>query len=247
MSNWVRHIENFVDLGEFQADGQVSLNCLAVYYNNLLQLNKLEYNVEQLAFDGYGTKIREPKISGTGTAVYDLTNGQLTVPETMLTSNAVVARGENLLVWYPDNLRIDGGVEFRGDVNRFADWYGLSPTPDSIFWFGSAEGNLQLASNQNGIGIRLTSTITDLVAAQRANQTPATSGVVPVANRTNWQELFREPRTELNSDLMLANDFNSFQFANLTIRSSALQVTGAGVISDLAQNDGDGHQRQLES
>ena len=136
-----------------------------------------------------------------------------------------------------EKMQTAGVVAFRGDVNRIADWYGLSPTEESVHWFGSIEGNIQLASNDYGIGGRLTSTITDLVAAQRKTQPAGQGGggVVSVSSEARWVELLREPKTELNSDLLMAHDFNAVQFTNLQMTASALQIKADGSVSDLAQ------------
>ena len=234
LQGWLGHVRNFVDLGDIQAAGALALKCSAALNNNIVQLNQLQYSVNQLAFDGYGMKIRDPQVSGTGELSYDLNTGNILVADVSLVGNSLAARGQNLKVTMTDNLRIDGAIAYRADVNRVADWFELSPTEESVYWFGGAEGNVQLASTENGIGGRLTATITDLVAAQRVPAQPVGQTIQPVSNRTEWAELFRESTAQLESELQLSNDFNAIEFQKLIMKSSALNLTAAGSVSDLA-------------
>lgn len=239
LAGWLGHVRNFVDVGDLQAAGDLKLNCLAALNNNTLQLSNVQYAVDQLAFDGYGMKIRDPQVTGTAEMAYELNSGNMNIADATIVGNTLAARGQNLKMAFAPNMMVDGVIAFRADVNRVADWFELSPTQDSVFWFGSAEGNLQLASTAQGIGGRLTSTITDLVAAQQKGNPQsvgqsAGSNVQQVSNKIEWSELFREAKTELNTEVLLASDFNAVQFKNFVMKSSALSVEAAGSVSDLA-------------
>ena len=237
LGGWVRHIQNFVDLGQITADGDLRLHCDATLTGNQLQLANVDYEVQQLGFDGYGMTIRDPRVTGKGNASYDLVSGRVTIPNTTLTAQSIAAIGQNLNLLFAEKMQTAGVIAFRGDVNRIADWHGLSPTDESIHWYGSVEGNLQLASNDYGIGGRLTSVFTDLIAAQRETRpgTPNGVGMRPVSTEARWIELLKEPTTNLNSDILLRHDFDAFQFTNLELTASALKLKANGSISDLAQ------------
>ena len=242
LGGWVRHIQNFVDIGDVQASGPVNLTCQAAMQGNLIQLSNIEYEVQQLGFNGYGWKIRDPKAYGTGIVTYDMATGAVAIADLILNSSSISARGQNLSVRYAPNMQVAGPVAFRGDLNRIADWLELSPNPDSVRWYGSVEGNIQLASDETGIGGTVTSTITDLVAGQHVNAQPGLNNADPnnanpittASSQTVWSELLREPTVELNSGVTLANDFDSIGFENLKLGSSALTVNAAGTVSQLA-------------
>ena len=238
LNGWVRHIQNFVDIGDVQAAGPVNLTCQAAYQGNLIQLSNIEYEVQQLGFNGYGLQIRDPKAYGTGVVTYDLSTGGVSIPDLILNSSSISARGQEVSIAFAPDMQIAGPIAFRADLNRVADWLQLSPNPDSVRWYGSVEGNVQLATNENGIGGTFASTITDLVAGQHvvvdgvgsSNGNPVTAA----SSKTAWSELLREPKVELASGMTLASDFNAIGFENLTVASSALNVKATGTVSQLA-------------
>lgn len=230
MAGWVGHIQNFVDLGEVQAAGNLNLICAANLNSQNLQLSNIQYQIDQLQFVGYGVKIREQQASGTGSVAYDLASGAVLIPETTLTTSALSAHGQQVQITFPSNMRVDGNVQFKADVAKVADWFELSPTDDSVFWFGGIDGTVQLASNENGIGGRINSKITNLVAATKPTQGQFTQ----VATGSQWQEVWREPTAGITGDISMSNDFNAVGFQNLTLDSSGLKATTNGTLSDLS-------------
>ena len=239
MAGWVGHVQNFVDLGDVKADGELNLICAANLNPQNLQLSGIQYTVQQLGFDGYGVKIREQQASGTGSVAYDLNSGSILIPETTLTTSSLSARGQELQISFPSNMRVDGNVAFKANVNKVADWFELSPADDSVFWFGGIDGTIQLASNENGIGGRINSTITDLIAATKSSAQPQRNqqGQIIQASsgaQAQWQEVWREPKVGVAGDISLANDFNAVGFHNLTLDSSGLKASTNGTLSDLS-------------
>ena len=239
MAGWVGHVQNFVDLGDVKADGKLNLICAANLNPQNLQLSGIQYTIEQLGFDGYGVKIREQQASGTGSVAYDLNSGSILIPETTLTTSSLSARGQELQISFPSNMRVDGNVAFKADVNRVADWFELSPADDSVFWFGGVDGTIQLASNENGIGGRINSTITDLIAATKSSAQPQRNqqGQIIQASsgaQAQWEEVWRESKVGVAGDISMANDFNAVGFQNLTLDSSALKASTTGTLSDLS-------------
>ena len=240
MAQWLSHIQNFVDLGEIAAAGQLSLTCAASVSSDNVQVSGVQYEVEQLAFNGYGIKLREAKVIGTGSAGYDLASGNIIVPEMTLAASSISARGQQLQITFPGNMRVDGNVAFKADMNRVADWFELSSTDESIFWFGAMEGTVQLSSNENGISGRLNSTVPDLIAATQsdiqggAGQFGQTIQVAQPQKR--WQEVWREPTAQIAGGMSLANDFNAVAFQNLTVNSESLKLQASGTITDLASS-----------
>ena len=63
LNGWLRHLQNFVDVGNIQVAGQADMTFAAILDSNLLRLDNINYEFQQFAFDGYGTKIREPKVT----------------------------------------------------------------------------------------------------------------------------------------------------------------------------------------
>lgn len=239
IAGWIGHVQNFVDLEEVQASGELNLICAANLNPQTLQLSGIQYTVQQLGFDGYGVKIQEPQASGTGSLAYDLNSGSVLIPETTLTTSSLSARGQELQISFPSNMRVDGNIDFKADVNKVADWFELSPAEDSVFWFGGIDGTIQLASNENGIGGRINSTITNLIAATKPPAQPqrGQQGQIIQAStgaQAQWQEVWRESKVGIAGEVSMANDFNAVGFQNLTLDSSGLKASTNGTLSDLS-------------
>lgn len=238
MSGWLGHLQNFVDLGDIKSSGNLDTTCVAKFDGKLVQLENVQYAIEQFAFDGYGMTIREQKASGAATAIYDLNNGHIALSEATLNGAAMVAEGRNIVVRVADNIQIDGTIRFSADVNRLADWIELSPTKDSVFWFGRGDGTLQLASDVNGIGGQLDMTITDMVAAQQVAAPVSNQGGIIQASaaQQGWTQLWAEPRVGVKGQVVLANDFNAIALRDCSIDSPSLRARATGTISDMASS-----------
>ena len=232
MAGWLGHVQNFADLGDVKTDGKLNLICAANLSSQNLQLSNIEYQIDQLQFEGYGVKIREQQASGTGAVAYDLASGAVFIPETTLTTSALSARGQQVQISFPSNMRVDGNVQFKADVAKVADWFEISPTADSVFWFGGIDGTVELVSNENGIGGRINSRITDLVAATRTQ--PGQFTQIATGSNNPWQEILREPAVGIAGVVSMSNDFEAVGFQSLTLDSSSLKATTNGTLSDLS-------------
>ena len=237
---WLAHAKNFVDLGDIQADGQIQAHAIAHVNSNQIEIHDAEYELQQFQFDGYGLAIREQQTSGTANAQYDLNSGQLMIVDTTLSSNSVSVGGQQIVIDVAQNIQINGDLAFRANVNRVADWIQLSPTDDSVFWFGDGEGTVRFVSDANGIGALISSSIGNMIAATRQTDTAdrfasnTQPNVQPVSNSTAWTELFREAKVDLASQIRLSNDFETIAFENTSLRASTIQANVSGQISELS-------------
>lgn len=230
ISHWLAHLRNFVDIGELQSDGIAAIKGLVTFKEGQVQFTQLQYEAEQFAIDGYGMKIRDPKVNGTVDGYYDPAKYEIRLRDMTLISSSIAARGQELRFAFANEFYADGGIGFRGDVNRIAEWFELSTEPESIHWFGSAEGTFQFVSQDQGVASRVSVTLADLVAAHQQSHTDPTTGIV---ERPKWVELYRDPRVQVDSELLIANDFNAIMLQNGTIKSSTVSLEASGTVADL--------------
>ncbi len=242
-AGWLAHAKNFVDLGDIRSAGQIQAQAIAMVNPNAVELHGLSYEIQRLEFDGYGLTIREQKTNGTANAIYDLRTGQLLVADTTLSSNSISLGGQQITVDVADNVQVNGDIGFRADVNRIADWIQLSPTQDSVFWFGDGEGTIRFVSDADGMGALISASINDMIAATRQSGTVSPvdrmasntrSGVQPVSSSTPWMEVWREAKMNVGSQIKLANDFETITFENFSLQSSSVQADISGQISELS-------------
>jgi len=141
LGRWLAHLQNFVDLGPISGNGDLVLNSAVTLGPVDVQFQETKYQVTDLLFSGYGVKAAESTVTGELAGRYIYETGMVEIPEMTVAADSVSARARNLNLGYPDQLQIAGDVAFRANVNRVADWFELSPTDESIFWFGDAQGS----------------------------------------------------------------------------------------------------------
>ena len=234
---YLRHIQNFVDLGDIKAGGDLDLSTGVALSANKLILSGLNYTLTQPRFDGYGLIIREPQVTGAANLQYDLSSGVIDIADTTFSSSAVSASGQNLQLIANDNIQLSGNVALRANVNRVADWLQLSPTDDSVFLFGDAEGTVRLTSDASGIGGIVDMKIAELTAAMKSTNRNAgqTGGAFQmVSQQSNMMPIWTEKQVGLSGAVKLANDFDAIALNQMQLSSNTLSANASGTIGELS-------------
>ncbi|MEL7498936.1 MAG: hypothetical protein AAFN77_15115 [Planctomycetota bacterium] len=236
LERWLAHVRNVVDLGEMQGAGTLNLVSSIALAENQLEFDAAQYRIDDLVLTGYGMSIDEPSAEGVATGLVDLNQGSLKFDDVTLISNTVSARGRNLNIAYPSNLRIEGDLAYRANVNRLADWFELSPDAESLFWFGNAEGNVHLSSDEYGITFQTDSTLKDLVAAsQTLVEGQATGPLVQASNpQRQWTAIWQEPKLRLLGGVQLGNDFDSVTLRSAEFQSGSFSGNVDGTVKEIA-------------
>jgi translocation and assembly module TamB len=232
LDRWLTHLGNFLDPGSFRAAGKVQLTGLAESGGSsdpLFRLSGTDVIVEQFVFDGWGLKIQDSQVRGQVDLVYDWNQQTLVARQATLVSAAVAASCPELRVRLRDGLVAEGTIGFRGDLNRLADWLQLSPNPDSIYWFGGTEGRIELTASKTGTTGQTIINLNDLVAVQ---QQAARDPLTGQQGQPRWVELFRDQQSRIESQWVLAEDFDSIQLLAFQLKSAAVQVQARGSIAD---------------
>ena len=230
---YLRHVQNFVDLGEIAAGGNLDLKTSVALSGNKLILSGLNYTLQQPRFNGYGLIIREPQVTGAANLQYDLNSGVIDIADTTFSSSAVSANGQNLQIIANENIQVNGDVALRANVNRVADWLQLSPTDDSVFLFGDAEGTVRLASDANGIGGVVNMKIKDLTAATKtANSGQA--GFQTVGHQSGMTPVWTEQQVGVTGAVRLANDFDAIALERMQLTSNTVSANASGTIGELS-------------
>ncbi|MFM7117947.1 MAG: hypothetical protein ACKO0N_15080 [Planctomycetota bacterium] len=229
IARWLKQLRPWVDLSSLAVDGNSTLRTQAILQWPTLELRNLDYLVEQFQFVGYGLNVNEPKLQGQAQVAVDLQRALAQIADVTLTSSSLAARGERLQAGYADSaLQVAGSIGFRADVNRLAGWFNLSPTPESVQYFGQAEGVLNLSSTPLEIGARFEALIPELLAAQQTS--PVATGTPATAN---WTELLKETNVKLNGQVGLSQDFQKLTVEQLALQSNSLGLQTKGKIDDL--------------
>lgn len=239
VDGWLRHVRNFVDPGDIAAAGALSFAGVSILDASGLQIERGQYEIKQASFTGYGIGATEDRVVGTVTANYDFETGNIGMKQASLQGSGLSATAQDLRLTYTDAMLLDGSAAYSADINRVAQWLALSPNPDSIFWYGTAEGTVQFQSSPTGTAARLKTELIDVVATQRTqavNSNPNNAnGMQMVGNvQQAWVELWREPRINISSQLSLGSDFDSIAFEEFVARSGSVDVDATGTLSDLS-------------
>lgn len=242
VANWLTELTAFVDLRDVRTAGELGITCNATVDGEEIRLNDIDYHIDDLFFDGFGVTLNEKRTVGSGILIYQFATGNIEIETATVSNSAVIAESKDIQISFPDHLQIEGSVDFRGDVNRISHCLDLSPTNDSIFWYGGLEGTALLGSNKNGIGCRINSTISNLslhrqveVAINQA-QTPSNGQTTQASQvQRQWQEVWRDPKLNFAGDVSLATNFDAIGFQNVKFESESLYATLDGSIRDLGK------------
>lgn len=233
----LRHVQNFVDLGPINATGATNITCLTTLTGNLLDVSNLKYDLQNVAFDGFSLVIQEPQVNGEAHLTYDLNTGVINVKSAALSSSALSANGQNVQIIVAENIQVNGDVKFAADVNRAADWIQMSPTDDSIFWFGDAQGTLRMASDSQGIGANVDMRIANLTAGQKTTATANGQGTFQTVGATSGMAtLWTEKQVDVRGGAKLSNDFDSVLFQAMQVQANSITASVNGSISELSSN-----------
>ena len=238
LGRWLAHLKNFVDLGPISGNGDLVLNSNVTLGPVDIQFQGTKYQVTDLVYSGYGLNAAESTVTGDLAGRYVYETGMVEIPEMTVAADSVSARARNLNLGYTDQLQIAGDVAFRANVSRVSQWFDLSPTADSIFWFGDAEGVVKISSDVNGITIVIESAdINDMAAATQTINLQATGG--PVQNASNgqrqWNALWQDSKVRLSGGVKLNHDFDAITFNDTAIQASSLSGLMTGKVTDLYQ------------
>jgi len=234
VAGWMQHVRNFVDPGDFQADGTLNFAGTTIVEPNQIRIEDGQYEIKQLGFDGYGATIREDRVVGAVTADYSLTSGNVGVQQATLQGSGLSASAQNLKLTYNQAMQLEGSAAWRADVNRLAEWFSLSPQADSVNWFGAAAGTIDFNNSASGTDATFRADLTDLVATQRAGSGGTSQPMQLASNRQSWVELWRESNVNCNGQISIGSDFDSLQLHQVTARSGSLDFDAKGTASDLA-------------
>ena len=234
---WLAHLKNFVDLGPISGNGDLVLKSNVTLGPKDIQFQQAKYQLSDFVFSGYGVKAAESTVAGDLSGRYVYETGMVEIPEMTVAADSVSARGRNLNLGYTNQLQLAGDVAFRANVNRIADWFELSPTNESVFWFGDAEGVVRLDSDVNGISFVIESDVNDMAAATQSVNLQAANGPVQnvVAGQRQWTALWQDAKVRLSGGVKLNHNFDAVTFKDTAIQATSLSGVVTGTISDLYQ------------
>ena len=238
VGRWLAHLQNFVDLGPISGNGDLVLNSNVTLGPVDIKFQETKYQVTDFVYSGYGLEATESTVVGDLAGRYVYETGMVEIPETTVSADSISARARNLSLGYTNELQIAGDVAFRANVNRVADWFALSPTDDSIFWFGDAEGVVNISSDVNGIAIVIDSfDINDMAAATQTINLQANAGPIQNASsgKRQWNALWRDAKVRLSGAVKLNHNFDAVTFNETAVQASSLSGVVTGTITDLYQ------------
>ena len=235
VGRWLAHLQNFVDLGPINGNGDLALKSNVTLGPTDIQFQGAKYQFTDFVFAGYGVKAAESTVAGDLAGRYVYETGMVEIPEMTVAADSVSARGRDLNLGYTNQLQVAGDVAFRANVNRVADWFELSPTNESIFWFGDAEGVVRLDSDVNGISLVIESDVNDMAAATQTVDLQAANGPVRnvAAGQRQWTALWQDAKVRLSGGVKLNHNFDAVTFNKTAIQASSLSGVVTGSISDL--------------
>ena len=236
VEGWLAHVRNFVDPGDIAARGAINFAGITIVDADRIALQDGQFEIQQLGFEGYGAKIQEDRVVGGAAGSYGLVDGQVAIQQANLQGTSLSASAQDLQIAFaPDgSMAMDGSAAWRADVNRLAEWFSLSTTPESIYWYGASEGTIKFTSSPQGTRGVIRSDMSDMVTTQRTT-VPQQNNPMQLVGNVNqaWVELWKEPRVEVNGQFDISPDFGSLALEQFSLRSDSLDVDTTGKITSL--------------
>jgi translocation and assembly module TamB len=233
IETWLAQLRTLFPI-DAAATGNIDGTTRLVLNGNQVALQDCKLVLNEFDFRGYGLTIVEPQVDADARVMLDLGRGSIEIPELVLRSSAIAARGERLLLQpVQGGSSLTGSVAFRADVNRTMSWFG-APAADAVQFFGAAEGQVDLASTADSLGGNIDIRVADLVAARQVPPA-ATGGVQNVSTgQPSWVRLLEEKNVTLRTSLRSDPQLRVVSFDQLQLRSSAFALDAQGNISDPA-------------
>ncbi len=229
LDSWLQRLGPVLPKLDFRAAGTLILSGDATLNVSSLRLQNARYELGEFTFNGFGSQIREPKVTGQGDVSLDWQALRVQFAEITLTSSSFAGRGANVdLIFDANGFQLTGDVAYRADVNKVSQWFGIGQGPESVHWFGSAEGTVQLTPIPGAVAGSVQSKIVDLTAAKLK---PGQS-----ANANPWEVLWQEPTAQLQSQLEINSTWDTIHLPRVNLQSKALQLDGQGSVSDVGRS-----------
>ncbi len=233
VGNWLAQLKTFIPVPA-NASGQMDASALLEFTPEQVTVHQCSYDLKNLHFDGYGLKVSEPKLFGQGRLIYHLSNGAVEASDFTLASSTVSARGQQIRFDpVPGQTALQGTLAFRADINRLLACLDQPRAAEAIQWFGKSEGTLQFQTDQQSIGGKLSTSVTDLIAARPVRQSSG-SGVQNIANSANWERLLDEKLVQLESTMRMDRSLNRIDIDEMKLDASAAQVRARGSLADIS-------------
>jgi hypothetical protein len=231
--SWLARLQPLLPESDWKAAGELMIRAPATIQSTAIHLHSATYECTDLAVDGYGLQIREPKLTGAGDLAFDWQNWILASNDWTLLSSSVAARAApTRLAYSADGWQWSGAVSYRADVNRVSHWFPQAADPTTVQWFGEAEGSFQCVPASAALAGQFHTTIKNLAAA-KLNAADPTAAAATAAG-PSWTVLWQEPAAEVQANLAVDLDWDSIQLERAVIQSQLAGIEARGTLADLA-------------
>ena len=177
--------------------------------------------------------LREPQLSGNANVHYDWKTGGAEILNASANGQSVRLKTRDFHVQVNESLGMKGRIEFAGRLDQMANYWQLSPTPDSVFYLGDVSGTVDLATTPQGaIDLVADARVQKFSAAYRV-PVPPQPGFQPASNRMQWQPMWEEEDVQVKSTAQLSASYEELEFQQLDIVASTAIAKLTGQIRDL--------------
>ena len=215
-NRWKKRLQPFLPNSfQFETAGKTNLSGDVVASREKISCTNINGTFEQFAFDGFGLKVREPKVIVGGHMTLDLAKEILEIPDATASSSSIAIRANNTRVNYGSDFKVIGFTAFRANLSRVSQWV-PAITQSSIGASGAAEGTAQIGTDGKSFQGSVDTTIQKLVLQDRSTSKP----------------IWDEPTAKLNAKFT-TKDFDRFDFEKIKINSKALVVDANGSVNDI--------------
>ncbi|HMP78361.1 MAG TPA: hypothetical protein PKD54_02805 [Pirellulaceae bacterium] len=222
LARWLAHLRTVAPIPDMDLDGHVEATGQLTWSSDSIQVHNLAYIIRQFAMDGFGMRIREHELNGTGQVSMDWLTGDLNVHDLTLVSSTVAARGMPLAVSWSPAMKVEGVAVFRADVERTLAWFGMVPAEGAVLYSGQCEGTLRAESLGDQTLMHVDIRSPQILAAQWSQGA--------------WRTLIQEPNLAVNVRSSVNSDWSQIVIQEASLQAPSVIALASGTLTDVTNS-----------
>jgi len=230
LATWQPRLALVLPLDDWSLDGQLNLTGTATYGNDELVVQKCDLDVLNLAALGPSLAIAERQLNASAAGRYDMKTSRLELSNTELTSSAVAARADSLVVdMQGDTPKVNGSIAFQAAVERVQQWLSDPTKKPEYVLAGRVTGQCRFDRAGDAWTANVNTTGRDLTLWRLGEP-------IPSGGRSPDTIVWKEPTPTLKTAISFDLPAQRLLIESAELQSNTMRLTASGTIDSAGSN-----------